>query len=563
MFEALRWKIWCLNFLNRSKEIIGEIQEAEKIYDNLKNEFPSLSDEMMINLLILRNLMLNNKITIDKSFEFKLDDSLGILEKAKQIAADTTQKGSIAAEEDRMLLFRIFASEYAGAGDFEKAIEWCYEALRIAEKNDNSYWIGHLYLEMSNNYWLKGEYDLQLEFIQKYKEIQEKIGNERGLGLYHHRIGVYYGQTGNWKKCFEHTQKGYDILSEDGKREELNGMLNNLGVVSFQMGEYNKALEFYEKTIEMHKKKRNQYGLHFTLGNVAVLYREKGDLDKALEIHEECSNYFRRSGLKMEYANSLYGTAFTLVRKGLLNKTLEYMKDALAIYEEIGNKAYVINILTNMISLAIDFFEKPELAREYFQELEKRAGKVEYEVSKQDILFAEATILKKSSSQRDRIKAELILDKLVVDLTTYPAQIYALFHMCDLLLFEMKMTSDEMVLDKLQKYVTLLIEKATKNNLPYFIIDGLWFKSQLSLLILNFDKARELLTQALNIAEDMGLNHQVLKITKSKEELTQQIIKLNDLEPSKPTIAQRMDTIKIENGFREIKTSEKLFSLKI
>ena len=72
----------------------------------------------------------------------------------------------------------------------------------------------------------------------------------------------------------------------------------------------------------------------------------------------------------------------------------------------------------------------------------------------------------------------------------------------------------------------------------------------------NFEKARELLTQALEVAENKGLNPLALKITKSKEELIKQVMELEDLEKESPTISKRMDVIKIENGLKEIKSSE-------
>ena len=72
----------------------------------------------------------------------------------------------------------------------------------------------------------------------------------------------------------------------------------------------------------------------------------------------------------------------------------------------------------------------------------------------------------------------------------------------------------------------------------------------------NFEKARELLTQALEVAENKGLNPLALKIIKSKEELIKQVMELEDLEKESPTISKRMDVIKIENGLKEIKSSE-------
>ena len=89
----------------------------------------------------------------------------------------------------------------------------------------------------------------------------------------------------------------------------------------------------------------------------------------------------------------------------------------------------------------------------------------------------------------------------------------------------------------------------------------MWFKSQLALLNLDFEKARELLNQALNTAEDKGFNFLALKMIKSREELIKQTMELEELVKEVPTIAKRMEAIKIENGFKKI-TSSEMFQLK-
>ena len=87
----------------------------------------------------------------------------------------------------------------------------------------------------------------------------------------------------------------------------------------------------------------------------------------------------------------------------------------------------------------------------------------------------------------------------------------------------------------------------------------MWSKS--FLLDLDFEKANELLTQAQSISEEKGLNRLALKITKSKEDLINQRIALEELEEESPSLAKRMDVIKIENGFKEI-TSSQMFQFK-
>ena len=82
------------------------------------------------------------------------------------------------------------------------------------------------------------------------------------------------------------------------------------------------------------------------------------------------------------------------------------------------------------------------------------------------------------------------------------------------------------------------------------------------MLNLDVDKARELLSQALDMAERKGFNRLALKITNSKEQLIKQKIELEELEKTSPTIAKRMEVVRVENGFKELKQKE-AFEFKI
>jgi hypothetical protein len=117
-------------------------------------------------------------------------------------------------------------------------------------------------------------------------------------------------------------------------------------------------------------------------------------------------------------------------------------------------------------------------------------------------------------------------------------------------------TSDKKYLRKLEINVSKLIEIGTKNNLPAVLIESLWFKSQLAILNFDIEKARELLTQALNTAESKGYNSLALKITNSKELLIKQSIALEEIGTAPETIGKRMEVIKLENGFKKLKEKD-------
>ncbi|MHA1200105.1 MAG: tetratricopeptide repeat protein, partial [Candidatus Heimdallarchaeaceae archaeon] len=563
MFETIYMKIWSLSKNYKHEEVLENIEIAEEIYGKLKAEYPDLSKEKKVFLLSLYDLGLIHKEYIVENYKWDFQESIGYLEEALQLNADSSEKGTVLNKILTLILYRQISLSHTRISEYSKEVEYRKKALKIAEENKNEYWMSFILQLIGRAYWVKGEYNLYLEYTYKAREISEKQGNIRGIGSSHHNFGIYYGEIGEWKKCLEHSQKAYDILSEDGKREGSNiiaQLINNIAACNYSIGDFDKALALYDKGIEISKKTGHEELVLINLGNKAIVHKEIGELDVALKIHEERLEYFERRGFKKLLCNALWNIASIYQAKGLFNKAHEHFKEALQIHDDLGNKSRGVFTLYSLVLLGVEF-DKIELAKEYYQELERRSEDVEYKITKNQVLQAEAAILARSSVARDRIRAEVIYEQLLNEQLHYTVYLGIIFHLCELLLSELKASSDERILAKLQKYVTKMIELSTKNYFTLLIVESLWFKAQLSLLNLDFEKTKELLTQAQSIAEEKGLNRLTLKIMKAKEQLVQQLVDLEDLEKESPTISKRMDTIKIEKGFKEI-TSSQMYQFK-
>jgi hypothetical protein len=260
-------------------------------------------------------------------------------------------------------------------------------------------------------------------------------------------------------------------------------------------------------------------------------------------MHEESLQYFSKKGRKIEVAGVLAQISHTYDRKGLEKKALKTLEEALGVSYETEKRPFTAYILYFLVQMAIKH-NKNELVKKYYTELEEVTEGIEYKNIKRLALIAEAIILKNSSEVKERIRAEVLFDQLILEDLEHYLHMEILFQFCEFLLSELKSSSDQKYITKLLKNLDKLIEIGTSNHIPHLIIESLWFKSQLALLDLDFNKAKELLNQL------------ALKITKSREELIKQSIELEELEKESSPLSTKMDLIRIENGFKEIKSSE-------
>ncbi|MCG3221852.1 MAG: tetratricopeptide repeat protein [Candidatus Heimdallarchaeota archaeon] len=571
MFEAKIWNLWTfyIQVDFKPKGILEKIEELKGFYNEIKSKEISIPKDIEFLFLFILSREPELKIHTIKNHIWDYKDTIELLDRSLNLATETGNK------ENMMLVYWYKDFTYIDISEYDNALKFGEEGLRIAEELENEHFVSYFLQRIGMVNWLIGEFNLLLEFITKSLEIREKQENTRGAGYSHFLLGFYYGETGEWKKAQEYFQKGYDILSEKGKRENYNHLLNNIGVCYQMMGNYDEALKTYNIAYEVNKKLGKTDIAYSNLGNMCSIYTEKGDLDKAMELNEEILTYYEKSGNKAGISGTLFRIAYIYYHKGIINKAIENLEKVLVYNQEIGNKTYIISTLYSLSVIASEFNMINEVTQ-YHEKLVEIAEEIEYRNIKRLALLSEAIILKNSIISRDRVRAEVLFDQILQEDLNFYFHIQVLFHLCDLLLKELKETSDEKILDKLQKNVSKLIEIGSSANLPYLIAEILWFKSQLSLLDLDIEKARKLLDQALQIAEKKGLNRLALKIAKSREQLIKQKVELEELGTESSSISKRMEILKVENGFKKIKNdgryalnveklerTDKLFSIKI
>jgi tetratricopeptide (TPR) repeat protein len=492
VFDSLYWKNISLYGLRRFKEFVEGVNRLEEIILKLEGEDYSILREKGAYLSLIKAYVGYGKSVYVENYKWNNQESIEILEKEVKKAKNTENI------EILMHLFSYLSDWYRLTGKVDKAIAFNNKELEVVEELGNDYWKAHILQKIGWNYYRKGNYGSLLEYAKKSLEVKEKIGNERFLSESYGQIGVFYLETGEWKEALEYTQKAHTIITENGKRDDEPGWLNNIAICYNLLGEIDKALEYHEKLYEIQKKKEYIHDSYLTLGNIARIYFHKGEIDKALELEEQVLDFYERLGEKFRIGDTLSSVSLIYSRKGAFNKSLEYLEKALEIYLENSNKRKLADTCYNFIVLATNY-DKMDLAKEYYKKLEEIIEEIEHKNVKRLVLIAEGIILKRSSEARDRDRAEVLFDQLLQEDIGPYLKMEVLLQLCELLLTELKETSNERYLTKLHKNVSKLIEIGTENNFPLIIVESLWFKSQLSLLILDVVKARYLLSHALDI----------------------------------------------------------------
>ena len=215
-----------------------------------------------------------------------------------------------------------------------------------------------------------------------------------------------------------------------------------------------------------------------------------------------------------------------------------------------------------LIDLSINNKEKKN-ANYYLIELQKYAINHPNNTQIQQLYRLDgALILKSSDKMRDRIRAGIILKKMIKeDIIDHEIVIEAMTNLCEVLIYELELTGNEVILQEIEEFTNKLLDISLTQYLYNLQSEAYLFKARISLLYLNFDDARSYLTVAQKIAAKYDLNQLAKRISDEHDSLLTNLDELEKKANQKISLQERIKTIRYEFLFSKIfrsKTEELL-----
>ncbi|MFX1481139.1 MAG: tetratricopeptide repeat protein, partial [Promethearchaeota archaeon] len=351
----------------------------------------------------------------------------------------------------------------------------------------------------------KSDVGLALELLEKSLPLYEKYGNKAEIAFCLMLIfSIIGGFKGELNKAFDYIDRAITLATESNRKYVIGWCLLAKGVFYTLKGNIEESFKLHKQSLSVFKQLNNKFMISSVLNNMGGLYKIKGDLDHALDCLEqavalstECSN-LRIIASQYDYLIQI------LIEKGDLEKAQEYLNQLEQIYEKLGQKEIFHNLL-----------------------------------------FNKALILKTSTRAINRGKAEEFLKQLLELDPAYEFKIGTLINLSDLLLIELKMTNDKDVLLEINNYISQLIEIAEKSGSYHVLGESYLLQAKLALILLDFKKARQSLTQGQQIAEKFGLHSLAMEISNEHDELLAHLNRWKKIEDQKTTLPERMELARL------------------
>lgn len=431
-------------------------------------------------------------------------------------------------------------------GSLDRAIEYHQLSLEIMEKLGNLPGMASSFNNLGLVYWSKGDLERAVEYYLRSIAIHEEIGKKRSIAPALNNLGNVYCMKGELDNALEVYQRSLAIKMELDLKQDIAMTLVNIGTVYQLKGELDPALDYYERSLVISEKLGIKSGIALAILNLGTIHMLKGELGQALEHFQRCLEIYKELGVKQQVALSLANAGVVHLKRGNIEQALDCYQQSLAIYEEMENDAYAAVVLFGLVWVALEK-EDPSLAQQYLKKLEQINERTENQIIDQRYRIAKALSLKSSKRARHKLEAGKILEEVIKEeVRDHSLTVTAMIHRCHLLLSELKLTGEEELFGEIKELTSQLLEISKRQSSHSLLAETYLLQSKLALIELDMGRARKLLTQALSIAEEKGLNLLARVVAQERDSLLSQLKKWELLIKQKPSKQEMVDITHID-----------------
>ena len=182
---------------------------------------------------------------------------------------------------------RTIAMVYVNRGDYPSALKILFNALGIADRENNLWVKADCYSIMCLAY--KGQNDTAqaIRYGELSLSIREKLGDKRGLSVANNNLGTIYLKMERYNDALRYFEKAMQLYTETGNKRGMAGSYSNIAAVWSHNNSYVKALEYYSKAERIMKELDDKVGIATVLVNKGTALVNTGKLKEAADVYTE------------------------------------------------------------------------------------------------------------------------------------------------------------------------------------------------------------------------------------------------------------------------------------
>jgi serine phosphatase RsbU (regulator of sigma subunit)/Tfp pilus assembly protein PilF len=248
---------------------------------------------------------------------------------------------------------------------------------------------------MGNIFKEQGNYSKAIDYYFKALRIDEEFGNKAGVARHYGNLGTLYTMQEDNAKALDYFLKSLKMNEGLGFKEQISTNLGNIGLVYFAKKDYSTALNYYQRALKMNEEIGNPQEILINLSNIGSVYQEQGDNERALATQLKVIKIAEKLQLKNVIAATLGNIGANYFKEKKYGPAEDYFKRALALNLEIGLLKQVTELNRMLHNL-------------YVTTNDHKAALIHY---KNYILYRDSLLNKENSKKQVELEMQYSFDK--------------------------------------------------------------------------------------------------------------------------------------------------------
>lgn len=188
--------------------------------------------------------------------------------------------------EDQILWATVEGDGAFKSGDIKNSTDLLMDALRLAQKNNDTTMIVSSHQSLGIVYREMGELGLSNDHLQQALSIARKLDDKRIQALILNDIGLNFHHQGNEDQAIKCYQEVLEIIKNAHDPQIEGNALSNMGEALRSKGQVEQAIQLFNRGLEIDRLLGDRAGEILDLDFLGSAYKDLGDIEKAVEYYK-------------------------------------------------------------------------------------------------------------------------------------------------------------------------------------------------------------------------------------------------------------------------------------
>jgi tetratricopeptide (TPR) repeat protein len=432
--------------------------------------------------------------------------------------------------------------------EIEQAFSILNNSLDLFRGINNLEGIAGVLKVLGSAYGIRGQIDTEIQFLEDSLGIHRSLNLTKELAGITLRLGVLHSTyLSKPKKGLELILHSFNLSEALDDQQGVAVALNFIGNLYTWRGELDRGLKFLQRSMFSSEKHGNTENLAFTLNNIGWNHHIRGELQLAMQSLDQSFSISREKQYPWVLIWTLSNIGYVYQAKSDFDTACGYYTQSINISDEINDYLACSWSLYHIIKLNLDQ-DSLESTKDHIMRLQDTSNRYRINLMSQMYRVSRGMLLNRSSRLKDKARAQEYLEQVASEkVHALEVTSDAIINLCEILLFEYKISEDTAVLKELEDLSDRLLQIAEDQHSHSLLSEGYLLKSEIALLLDDSSLAKQLIDKAQRIAEEKGLQRLALAISREYDSILDQIGVIDFQAPQIQEQKGELEIEKVEN----------------